>query len=129
MSGRAVSRLAPFSKQDSENGCLIKTYCTYYSRYNKTKLLLRNLRPDRFSFSRADLLDVTVIVHEHDGKDSPAYFQELLDRGVLHVGLKQNQRGAAKYVLDLPGNSAAWRLGSRFGDGAVTLKSKTVWNE
>lgn len=90
---------------------------------------MRNLAPNRVSFSRPDLLDVTVTVYEHDGKDSPEYFQELLDRGVLQMGQKENQRKAAKYVIDLPGNSAAWRLGSRFGDGAVTLKSKTAWNE
>ena len=57
------------------------------------------------------------------------YTKSLVERGVLKVGYRDNKSGATKYVVDLPGNSAAWRLGSRLGDGAVTMKSQTPWKE
>ncbi|GAQ81757.1 hypothetical protein KFL_000900120 [Klebsormidium nitens] len=92
-------------------------------------LINPRLRAAEIALERPDLLDVSVTVSEDQGKDHPEYIKELLDRGVVQKEYKQDQRGAAKYVIDLPGNSAAWRLGSRLGDGAVTLKSLTAWNE
>lgn len=86
---------------------------------------------------RPDLLDVTVTLGGiADGKAQPngtsgwPVLDDLLERGLVKWKSEGNRRQQFKYVLDLPGNSAAWRLGeTTMGGGAMIIKSQTPWNE
>lgn len=81
-----------------------------------------------FALPRPDLFDINVVINDNIPVED-SVMKRLLERKVLKRGPRPDRNGLVKYVVDLPGNSAAWRLGSRFGDGAVTLKTQTPWNE
>lgn len=78
--------------------------------------------------ARPDLLNITLVTDEPASDENPLWAQ-LVDRGIVSRGFQPKRSGHTKFVVDLPGNAASWRLGDRFGDGAVTIKSQTPWNE
>jgi hypothetical protein len=53
--------------------------------------------------------------------------QHLIATGLLQAKFSPSRESGFKYILDLPGNSAAWRLANNLGYGAMTIKSKTPY--
>lgn len=53
----------------------------------------------------------------------------MLEGGLLKWEATRSRALEFKHILDLPGKSAAWRLGCNIGYGAVTIKNRTPWNE
>jgi hypothetical protein len=71
-----------------------------------------------------------VTITRLDNQVGPA-MDALIDRGIVRESGDpvQSREPYFKYVLDLPGNSASWRLSCRIGEGGVTIKNRTPWNE
>jgi hypothetical protein len=54
--------------------------------------------------------------------------QHLIATGLLQAKFSPSRASEFKYILDLPGNSAAWRLANNLGYGAMTIKNKTPYH-
>jgi hypothetical protein len=98
-------------------------------------VLNQQAKPRRFPVRRPDLIEATVtmalITDQRPTKNGSGFpvVDRLTENGLLQWENTGNHEREFKYSLDLPGNSAAWRLGSNIGYGAVTIKNRTPWNE
>ncbi|GAQ87460.1 hypothetical protein KFL_003540130 [Klebsormidium nitens] len=81
------------------------------------------------SRERPDLLDAMVTADKDSGTDVSSFpvLEKLVKSGLLETRFQESRQNEFKYNLDLPGNSAAWRLSFNLGFGAVTIKSRTPY--